>query len=118
MDAKMPYPVCITAMVLLRKQLNLSLELLALYKEVQEQYESGRLDVPNDVTLLFADDNFGTIRRLPCSKETERKGGAGVRATPVLYVYVGRLTASQIYYHFEYVGDPRSYKWTNSNSLV
>lgn len=58
------------------------LELLALYKEVQEQYESGRLDVPDDVTLLFADNNFGTIRRLPCGKERKRKGGAGISAPP------------------------------------
>ncbi|KAJ0161110.1 hypothetical protein CTA2_6764 [Colletotrichum tanaceti] len=74
-------------------------QLLALYKEVQEQYEGGHLDVPDDVTLLFADDNFGSIRRLPTGAERDRKGGAG------------------IYYHFEYVGDPRSYKWINSNSL-
>lgn len=75
-------------------------QLLAIYKEVQQQYESGRLEVPDDVTLLFADDNFGTIRRLPRNHaERERRGGAG------------------IYYHFEYVGTPRSYKWINSNSL-
>ncbi|KAE9372732.1 glycoside hydrolase family 115 protein [Stipitochalara longipes BDJ] len=74
-------------------------QLLALYKEVQQQYESNRLEVPDDVTLLFADDNFGAIRRLPTRVEAKRKGGAG------------------IYYHFEYVGHPRSYKWTNSNSL-
>ncbi|KZL66741.1 glycoside hydrolase family 115 protein [Colletotrichum tofieldiae] len=74
-------------------------QLLALYKEVQEQYEGGNLDVPDDVTLLFADDNFGSIRRLPSGAERDRKGGAG------------------IYYHFEYVGVPRSYKWINSNSL-
>lgn len=74
-------------------------QLLALYKEVQMQYESGRLDVPDDVTLLFADDNFGTIRRLPHGDESTRKGGAG------------------LYYHLEYVGTPRSYKWINSNSL-
>ncbi|KAL1869359.1 hypothetical protein Daus18300_005571 [Diaporthe australafricana] len=74
-------------------------QLLALYKEVQKQYESGRLDVPDDVTLLFSDDNFGTIRRLPHGHETTRKGGAG------------------LYYHLEYVGTPRSYKWINSNSL-
>ncbi|CZR51052.1 uncharacterized protein PAC_00927 [Phialocephala subalpina] len=74
-------------------------QLLDLYKEVQEQYESSRLEVPNDVTLLFSDDNFGTIRRLPRGDEAKRMGGAG------------------IYYHFEYVGVPRSYKWTNSISL-
>ncbi|RMY95821.1 hypothetical protein D0862_08661 [Hortaea werneckii] len=74
-------------------------EVLACYKEVQALFESGRLNVPEDVTLLFGDDNFGTIRRLPTAEEARRKGGAG------------------IYYHLEYVGWPRSYKWINSNSL-
>ncbi|KAL2401663.1 hypothetical protein ABEF93_007752 [Exophiala dermatitidis] len=74
-------------------------QLLALYKEVQGYWDSGKLDVPDDVTLLFADDNFGSLRRLPFGDEVNRKGGAG------------------IYYHFEYVGTPRSYKWINSNSL-
>ncbi|KAI7232176.1 glycoside hydrolase family 115 protein [Hortaea werneckii] len=66
---------------------------------LQALFESGRLNVPEDVTLLFGDDNFGTIRRLPTEQEAKRKGGAG------------------IYYHLEYVGSPRSYKWINSNSL-
>jgi hypothetical protein len=74
-------------------------QLIALYKEVQEYYENG-LEIPEDVTLLFADDNFGSIRRLPTEAERSRKGGAG------------------IYYHLEYVGEPRSYKWLNSNSLA
>ncbi|KLU85523.1 hypothetical protein MAPG_04546 [Magnaporthiopsis poae ATCC 64411] len=74
-------------------------QLLALYKEVQTQFDSGRLGVPEDVTLLFSDDNFGSIRRLPTEEEMKRKGGAG------------------IYYHFEYVGHPRSYKWINPNGL-
>ncbi|KAL4863920.1 hypothetical protein BDV12DRAFT_201636 [Aspergillus spectabilis] len=74
-------------------------ELLALYKEVQEYWDAGRIDLPDDVTLLSADDNFGSLRRLPSSSEADRKGGAG------------------IYYHFEYVGVPRSYKWLNSNSI-
>ncbi|KAH8667111.1 hypothetical protein BX600DRAFT_380679 [Xylariales sp. PMI_506] len=74
-------------------------QLMALYKEVQEYYEGG-LEIPDDVTLLFADDNFGTIRRLPCGNESERAGRAG------------------IYYHLEYVGEPRSYKWLNSNSCA
>ncbi|KAI6906722.1 glycoside hydrolase family 115 protein [Hortaea werneckii] len=66
---------------------------------LQALFESGRLNVPEDVTLLFGDDNFGTIRRLPTAEEAKRKGEAG------------------IYYHLEYVGWPRSYKWINSNSL-
>ncbi|RGP73132.1 hypothetical protein FLONG3_6448 [Fusarium longipes] len=74
-------------------------QLFAIYKEVQSMFETGRLSVPDDVTLLFQDDNFGTIRRLPTAEESKRKGGAGV------------------YYHLQYVGDPRSYKWINTNSL-
>lgn len=53
-------------------------ELFAIYKEVQSMFETGRLNVPEDVTLLFQDDNFGTIRRLPTKEEAKRKGGAGV----------------------------------------
>ncbi|KAF3767947.1 hypothetical protein M406DRAFT_39649 [Cryphonectria parasitica EP155] len=74
-------------------------QLLALYKEVQAQFDSGRLEVADDVTLLFSDDNFGSIRRLPRGEEARREGGCG------------------LYYHLEYVGTPRSYKWINSNSL-
>ena len=69
----------------------------ALYKEVQEYYEKG-MRVPDDVTLLWCDDNWGNVRRLPTPEERKRAGGAG------------------IYYHFDYVGDPRNYKWLNTNS--
>jgi hypothetical protein len=64
----------------------------ALYKEVQEYYEQG-MTVPDDVTLLWSDDNFGNLRRVPTSEERKRVGGHG------------------IYYHVDYVGGPRSYKW-------
>ena len=67
----------------------------ALYKEVQGYYERG-MRVPDDVTLLWCDDNWGNLRRLPTSAERRRSGGAG------------------IYYHFDYVGGPRSYKWLNT----
>src|SRR6266446_968506 len=67
----------------------------ALYKEVQEYYEKG-MRVPDDVTLLWCDDNWGNVRRLPTQEERKRSGSAG------------------IYYHFDYVGDPRSYKWLNT----
>lgn len=69
----------------------------ALYKEVQDYYDQG-MSVPDDVTLLFADDNWGNIRRLPQPGET-RAGGYGV------------------YYHFDYVGGPRNYKWLNTNQI-
>jgi hypothetical protein len=70
-------------------------QLWALYKEVQDYYEQG-MRVPDDVTLLWCDDNWGNLRRLPTSKEQPRSGGAG------------------IYYHLDYVGGPRSYKWLNT----
>jgi hypothetical protein len=73
-------------------------QLWALYKEVQEYYEHG-MRVPDDVTLLWCDDNWGNIRRLPTPEERKRSGGAGV------------------YYHFDYVGGPRNYKWINTNPL-
>jgi hypothetical protein len=70
----------------------------ALYKEVQEYYEKG-MRVPDDVTLLWCDDNWGNIRRLPTPEERKRRGGAG------------------IYYHFDYVGGPRNYKWLNTTPI-
>jgi hypothetical protein len=73
-------------------------QLWALYKEVQDYYEKG-MRVPDDVMLLWCDDNWGNIRRLPTAEERKRVGGAG------------------IYYHFDYVGGPRSYKWINVTPL-
>ena len=62
-------------------------------------YEKG-MRVPDDVTLLWSDDNWGNICRLPTPAERKRSGGAG------------------IYYHFDYVGDPRSYKWLNTYPIT
>ncbi len=73
-------------------------QMWALYKEVQDYYEKG-MRVPDDVTLLLCDDNWGTIRKLPELDAPERKGGYG------------------IYYHFDYVGGPRNYKWINTNQI-
>ena len=73
-------------------------QLWALYKEVQDYYDHG-MKVPDDVTLLFSDDNWGQIRRLPDPAAAPRKGGYG------------------IYYHFDYVGGPRNYKWINTNQI-
>jgi hypothetical protein len=70
----------------------------ALYKEVQDYYDKG-MRVPDDVTLLFSDDNWGDLRRLPDLKAKPRAGGYG------------------IYYHFDYVGGPRNYKWINTNQV-
>ena len=74
-------------------------QLWALYKEVQDYFEKG-MRVPGDVTLLWCDDNWGNIRRLPTEAERKRAGGAG------------------IYYHFDYVGGPRSYKWANTYPIT
>ncbi len=73
-------------------------QLWALYKEVQDYYDRG-MRVPDDVTLLLCDDNWGNIRKLPKLTDAPRSGGYG------------------IYYHFDYVGDPRNYKWVNTNHL-
>ncbi|KAI9149023.1 Intracellular serine protease [Paramyrothecium foliicola] len=70
-----------------------------LYKEVSEYYRAG-MKVPDSVTLLWTDDNSGNIIRVPIANETDRAAGAGV------------------YYHFDYVGAPRSYKWINTIQLV
>jgi hypothetical protein len=73
-------------------------QLWALYKEVQDYYDRG-MRVPDDVTLLFSDDNWGDVRRLPARDAPPRAGGYG------------------LYYHFDYVGGPRNYKWINTNAV-
>jgi hypothetical protein len=65
---------------------------------VQDYFDTG-MRVPDDVTLLLCDDNWGNIRKLPKLNEPKRAGGYG------------------IYYHFDYVGGPRNYKWLNTNNL-
>ncbi|KEO75763.1 glycosyl hydrolase 115 family protein [Anditalea andensis] len=70
----------------------------ALYKEVQDYYDQG-MRVPDDVTLLLADDNWGNVRKLPGLGEAPRPGGYGM------------------YYHFDYVGGPRNYKWLNTSPI-
>ena len=69
-------------------------QIWALYKEVQDYYDAG-LRVPDDVTVLLCDDNWGNVRRLPTAEEQKRKGGWG------------------LYYHVDYVGAPRNTKWIN-----
>jgi len=70
----------------------------ALYKEVQDYYDHG-MRVPDDVTLLFCDDNWGNVRKLPEINAKPRKGGYGM------------------YYHFDYVGAPRNSKWVNISPI-
>jgi len=81
-----------------KKDITATPQLWALYKEVQEYYDKG-MRVPDDITLLLCDDNWGNIRKLPKLTDKPRTGGYG------------------IYYHFDYVGDPRNYKWLNTNPL-
>ena len=88
----------------------------ALYKEVQDYYDHG-MKVPDDVTLLFSDDNWGNLRRLPSSPQAST-----VRSTPgSSSVPLGGTTQRSggygIYYHFDYVGGPRNYKWINTNPI-
>ncbi|KQB36826.1 glycosyl hydrolase 115 family protein [Flavobacterium aquidurense] len=73
-------------------------QMWALYKEVQDYYDKG-MRVPDDITLLLCDDNWGNIRKLPELNSKPRKGGYG------------------IYYHYDYVGGPRNYKWINTNQI-
>ncbi|KIO51668.1 glycosyl hydrolase 115 family protein [Flavobacterium hibernum] len=73
-------------------------QMWALYKEVQDYYDKG-MTVPDDITLLLCDDNWGNIRKLPELNAKPRKGGYG------------------IYYHYDYVGGPRNYKWINTNQI-
>ncbi|MBP1594367.1 MAG: glycosyl hydrolase family [Bacteroidetes bacterium] len=67
------------------------------YKEVLSVYDNG-LQVPDDVTLIWCDDNYGYITRLSNEQERKRKGGAGV------------------YYHISYWGRPHDYLWLCSTS--
>ena len=62
------------------------------YKEVLEIMESG-LRVPDDVTLMWCDDNYGYLTRLPDAEQQKRQGGGGV------------------YYHLSYWGRPHDYLW-------
>jgi hypothetical protein len=52
-------------------------QMWCIYKEVQGYLEGG-MSVPDDITLLWSDDNWGNVRRLPLPSEISRKGGAGL----------------------------------------
>ncbi|MEL1252365.1 glycosyl hydrolase 115 family protein [Flavobacterium sp. DGU38] len=65
------------------------------YKEVLELYDNG-LKVPDDITLVWPDDNYGYIRRLSNEEEQKRAGGSGV------------------YYHISYWGRPHDYLWLST----
>ena len=90
---------------LLRKYVNKDVEAVPQvfipYKEVLDVYRAG-LEVPEDVTLMWCDDNYGYIKHFPTEAERARKGGNGV------------------YYHVSYWGRPHDYLWlgTFSPSLL
>ena len=65
------------------------------YKEVLDVYHAG-LEVPEDITLMWCDDNYGYIRHFPDTREQARKGGNGV------------------YYHISYWGRPHDYLWLST----
>ena len=65
------------------------------YKEVLEIMENG-LRVPDDVTLMWCDDNYGYMTRLSDAEQQKRSGGGGV------------------YYHLSYWGRPHDYLWLNT----
>ncbi|MFY0686384.1 MAG: glycosyl hydrolase 115 family protein [Cyclobacteriaceae bacterium] len=70
----------------------------AVYKEVQDYYDKG-LRVDDDIIVLFCDDNWGNLRILPKKEDLNRKAGYG------------------LYYHFDYVGAPVSYRWHNVTQI-
>ncbi len=81
-----------------KDNINKTPQVWSLYKEVQDYYDKGML-VPDDVTLLLCDDNWGDVRKLPSPDSKKREGGYGM------------------YYHFDYVGGPRNYKWLNVSQI-
>lgn len=73
-------------------------QLWAVYTEVQRYYDAG-LTAPDDVTLLFCDNNWGYIRRIGPEKERNRKGGLG------------------LYYHIDMNGGPWNDRWVNTTTI-
>ena len=70
----------------------------ALYKEVQDYYDKG-MRVDDDILILFGDDNWGNVRILPKKEDLDHEGGYGM------------------YYHFDFVGGPVSYRWLNVTQI-
>ncbi len=83
----------------LQKPQNTIPQIYVPYKEALEVYNDG-LKVPDDVTLVWVDDNYGYMKRLSNTEEQKRSGGAGV------------------YYHFSYLGAPHDYLWLNTTAPV
>lgn len=73
-------------------------QLWAIFTEVQRYYDAG-LTVPDDITLLFCDNNWGYVRRIEPAKEKNRKGGSG------------------LYYHIDMNGGPWNDRWINTTTI-
>lgn len=73
-------------------------QLWAIFTEVQRYYDAG-FTVPDDVTLLFCDNNWGYVRRMGGDKERRRKGGMGM------------------YYHIDMNGGPWNDRWVNTTTV-
>jgi hypothetical protein len=71
-------------------------QIFTAYKEILPAYDTGLLKLPDDVTINWAEDDFGYIRRLSNTQERQRSGGSG------------------IYYHDNFWGPPMSYLWLDS----
>ena len=69
------------------------------YKETMDIYENG-LQVPDDITLVWVDDNYGYMKRVASPEEQQRSGRSGV------------------YYHLSYLGAPHDYLWLNTTPPV
>jgi len=77
----------------LKKPASEAPQVFTAYKEILPAYDTGRIQLPDDITITWPDDNFGYIRRLSNSEERKRSGGSG------------------IYYHNTFWGPPMFYIW-------
>jgi len=73
-------------------------QIWALYSEVLDYYDQG-IKVPDDMTIMLCDDNWGNVRRLPELEGKKHPGGYG------------------IYYHVDLHGAPRAYQWLNMTQI-
>lgn len=81
----------------IKKQKNEIPQVFVPYKEVLSIYESG-MKLPEDITIVWPDDNYGYIKKLSNTNEQKRSGGSGV------------------YYHISYLGWPNDYLWLNTTA--
>jgi hypothetical protein len=71
-------------------------QVFTLYKEILPAYDTGRIQLPDDITIVWPDDNFAYIRRLSSPEERQRRGGAGV------------------YFHNTFWGPPNAFLWLHT----